>query len=360
MDGYRLFRQAAADSKLASVVARIEAGYCEHSPKGVHLLYFCDATASNKKLNDQLKIETRGEGGFVVIAPSSFLHDSTLKQYALVSGSLSSIARISPDERELLHSMIRQLHGPTLAQFSMNNGGTTLNTIAEGGRNSALTSLAGSMRRRGMSGQALAAALRAENQARCNPPLPDHEVEAIVRSVTKYPLASSPDPAAPIDWKAPGPLPAGMPVVPVLAPLQLLPPRLGDWVSDQAHRLQCPPDYPAVGLLVALSSVIGGRLCIRPKQLDNWTVVPNLWGMVIGRPSTLKTPAVAAALAPLKELEATAQAAYQADLLKYQAAQMAHELALGHTKKQATNKNGVRISAIVDGQIRLMVDGVSE
>ncbi|BCF95567.1 hypothetical protein PPGU19_001360 [Paraburkholderia sp. PGU19] len=337
-DGYQLFRQTASGSELGELIGRIEAGYCELSPKGVHLLYFCDHVGRNQKLNDELKIETRGRGGFVVVAPSCFADQQGQKHYQVRSGALASIVRILPAERERLHSYIRAL-GVRKHSTESSAEKTGAVKIAQGGRNSELTSLAGSMRSRGMSCEALAAALHAENKARCHPPLPDHEVEAIARSVSRYPHGHQPGAAASIIWKAPEPLPSGLPSVPLFDAATLLPSGLAEWVIDTAYRLQCPPDYAAVGLMVALSSVIGGRICIRPKQLDTWTVTPNLWGMIIGRPSTLKSPALAAALAPLKELDASAQAAYEAQMQTYHAAQMAHDLALGNAKRQVTKGN---------------------
>lgn len=59
-------------------------------------------------------------------------------------------------------------------------------TIPEGQRNSTLTSLAGSMRRRGMTAEAIQSALSVENKDRCRPPLDDKEVRKIVESVCKY------------------------------------------------------------------------------------------------------------------------------------------------------------------------------
>src|SRR5207245_18530 len=47
-------------------------------------------------------------------------------------------------------------------------------------------SLAGSMRRRGMGAEAIAAALKVENATRCRPPLPESEVEAIAASIARY------------------------------------------------------------------------------------------------------------------------------------------------------------------------------
>jgi hypothetical protein len=58
--------------------------------------------------------------------------------------------------------------------------------ILEGGRNDKLTSLAGSMRCRGMTQTAIEAALLAENAERCNPPLTDDEVRGIAKSVARY------------------------------------------------------------------------------------------------------------------------------------------------------------------------------
>jgi putative DNA primase/helicase len=60
--------------------------------------------------------------------------------------------------------------------------------ISEGSRNAHLTSLAGSMRRRGMgSVKAMEAALLEENTQRCSPPLGKDEVKTIARSVGRYP-----------------------------------------------------------------------------------------------------------------------------------------------------------------------------
>jgi hypothetical protein len=58
--------------------------------------------------------------------------------------------------------------------------------IAEGGRNNALASLAGSMRRRGMSQSAITAALMEVNDEQCRPPLDDGDVRRIAQSVCRY------------------------------------------------------------------------------------------------------------------------------------------------------------------------------
>jgi hypothetical protein len=59
--------------------------------------------------------------------------------------------------------------------------------IPEGRRNSTLVSLAGTMRRRGMSASEILPGLRAVNDARCVPPLEDDEVSQIAKSIGRYP-----------------------------------------------------------------------------------------------------------------------------------------------------------------------------
>jgi hypothetical protein len=62
----------------------------------------------------------------------------------------------------------------------------TAEDIAEGIRNSYLTSLGGSMRKRGSSYEAIVSALLAENKTRCKPPLPESEVKRIAKSIARY------------------------------------------------------------------------------------------------------------------------------------------------------------------------------
>lgn len=109
----------------------------------------------------------------------------------------------------------------------------------------------------------------------------------------------------PIDvWPEPTPLPDALPPVDAFD-AELLPVALRGWVMDIAHRMQCPPDFPAVAALVALSSLIGARAVIQPKAKDDWQVVPNLWGNLVGRAGVKKSPALGEALRPLNRLQAT-------------------------------------------------------
>jgi putative DNA primase/helicase len=106
-------------------------------------------------------------------------------------------------------------------------------------------------------------------------------------------------------WPDPTPLPNALPAVHAFD-AELLPHALRAWVMDVAHRMQCPPDFPAVGAIVAISSLIGARAVVQPKCRDDWRVVPNLWGMVIGRPGVMKSPSLSEVLKPLNRLQSEA------------------------------------------------------
>lgn len=68
------------------------------------------------------------------------------------------------------------------SQVTVDRGGL----IPEGQRNATLTSIAGTMQRRGISESAITAALLTENKERCDPPLADDEVLGIAKSVSRY------------------------------------------------------------------------------------------------------------------------------------------------------------------------------
>lgn len=117
----------------------------------------------------------------------------------------------------------------------------------------------------------------------------------------------------------PQPLPAGLsPAMPWDD--DLLPEALRGFVRDAADRTQCPPDFVAVALVVAIGAVVGRKRTVHPKQRDDWEVVPNPWGCIIGRPSAMKTPAMKQALRPLSALEAREREKHREAVTEHKAA----------------------------------------
>ena len=70
-----------------------------------------------------------------------------------------------------------------------------------------------------------------------------------------------------------------------------LPSPLKEYVEDVSQRMPCAPEFVAVPLLVVLGSLIGTTAQLQMRQQDtNWRVVPNLWGLLVGPPSSRKSP----------------------------------------------------------------------
>ncbi|MBB6087388.1 YfjI family protein [Wenzhouxiangella marina] len=145
--------------------------------------------------------------------------------------------------------------------------------------------------------------------------------------------------ARPVDWPEAEPLPDGLPDVPTIDEA-LLPATLKPWVMDIAERVSCPPDFPAVGAMVSLAAVVGRQIAIRPQRQDDWTVVPNLWGAIVGRPGLLKTPALAEMLKPLYRLEVEAREQFEQAVKEHEADKMVSAQARKHAEAEV--KKAVR------------------
>ena len=123
------------------------------------------------------------------------------------------------------------------------------------------------------------------------------------RTVPEAQGSISQEVAESLTWDQPKELKAELLPVKPLDPT-MLPDSMRDYITDIAERMDnSPPDYVAVGVMVALATLIGRKLSILPKQHDTWLVVPNLWGAAIGRPSAKKTPSLTSAMAPLHTFE---------------------------------------------------------
>jgi Protein of unknown function (DUF3987) len=125
-------------------------------------------------------------------------------------------------------------------------------------------------------------------------------------------------------WPKREPINAELKPVPPFDPA-LLPEALRAWIMDEAERMPCPRDFIAAAAIVMISSIVGARCGVRPKSHDSWIVVPNLWGGVVGLPSTKKSPAIGAAMKPLFHLIEIIQKIYENELHEYAIKNAIHE-----------------------------------
>jgi hypothetical protein len=120
---YQAYKALAVEYGLADIVEKIESGYLEYTPHGVHWPYRCEVISGNDKLarrpekvphpktgelidGAKTLIETRGNGGYIIVAPTygSVNPDGV---YELKRGSIATIATITPDERAMLLDLAR-------------------------------------------------------------------------------------------------------------------------------------------------------------------------------------------------------------------------------------------------------------
>lgn len=108
--------QLLTEAQVGDAWKRITNGYLELSPKeGLHVLYLVDGIVSgNTKLastsDGEPLIETRGEGGYCVVAPSGGKAHPNGKSWKLINGGPSTIATITAKERDTIHAVLRSFN----------------------------------------------------------------------------------------------------------------------------------------------------------------------------------------------------------------------------------------------------------
>jgi hypothetical protein len=144
---------------------------------------------------------------------------------------------------------------------------------------------------------------------------------------------AAPPPRESEDWPDPRDIKSGLEPVPSFDP-NVLPEVLRPWLEDIADRMQAPLEYVVVPAMVMCGSLIGNKIALRMKELDDWDEVGNLWGMTVGRPGYLKTPAASEVFKPLRRAALKANEAYASASKTYEMSREIYE----KKKKDAINK----------------------
>ena len=156
--------------------------------------------------------------------------------------------------------------------------------IVAGARNSTLTSLAGTMRRRDFSATAIRIALLEENRSRCAPPLDKAEVNKIARSVSRYepeaviagPTNGESTDAADIELLASPSPPEPYFFRPSFPPVHFV----TNYITYASSRTDAPHEFHEGAALVLLANATPGiraTLSAYPNGLPT-----NLYGLFIG------------------------------------------------------------------------------
>lgn len=155
--------------------------------RGHHLIYRTSLPI-RPKVAVREHVDLRGPGSYIVVPPSLHVSGVHYEWVVPIEGGIADApAWVMRTSRSSTPSRERA---------------TDSSPIPEGERNSTLTSLAGSMRRPGMTVSEIEAALLRANADRCRPPLPEAEVRAIAASIGRRPPGPSRVGIRPSSWSA--------------------------------------------------------------------------------------------------------------------------------------------------------------
>lgn len=167
---------------------------------GSHYYFRLPAVPTKNLVGFRPGLDIRTTGGYVIAPPS--IHASG-QRYEWDAGAHPDdvpLADVPDWLLELITAEPRGVASPSSPAAVLPD------RIPDGQRNNMLFSLAGSMRRRGASESAILAALRAENDERCDPPLGEDELRKLARGIGRYTAAQ----AAPYRWAPGGASPSDM------------------------------------------------------------------------------------------------------------------------------------------------------
>lgn len=258
-------------------------------------------------------LDIRGAGGYVVAPPSVHVSGGVYKWLRDPRGGLADLPQ------HILEKLIEK-PAPVKANAPVNG------IIPKGQRDNTLTSLAGTMRRRGMTEGTILAALREENK-RCEEPLSDGDLQRIARSIgRKEPgqLISRPK-CEPLHLEQAVPF-----------PVDALPQPAARFVDGAARAIGCDPSFVALPLLTGLASAIGNTRRIQLKR--RWTEPAVVWGAIVADSGTLKSPAEEQGLRPVRKRQHAAMQRYAEEVKRYCVEFAQYEKELAAWKKSSKDK----------------------
>ena len=367
---YEEFREAARECGLADVVERIETSYLEKTPgDGIHWLYLTDEVRGNTKLartpaptetnphGVKVLIETRGENGFVIIAPTGGSVHPSGRPYVLTRGGLDSVVTLTGEERDALWDLARSFDAmPRPAAESTEKGrpsfegdvrpgdafeqGTTWEEIlGDAGWSRVYARGETTYWRRPGKSEGTSATTNHNGSGllyvfSSSTPFPAEKsytkfaayaflnhggnFSEAARSLqkkgfgtsgrssttaTKHGTKSSrqenriEEEPGDQEWKLPR-----LSEVPFAEPFPIcsLPPPVAECIQAIAAAIGCPVDFAGTSALIVAGAAIGrsASLLIKP----NYFATASLYGMAVGNPSSGKTPSLKTVAAPLVKI----------------------------------------------------------
>ena len=209
---------------------------------------------------------------------------------------------------DLIEEFLRGV--PKLAAKGAEPGGGTGNDdgkVRTGGRHHHIARAFGLLNTRGLSVDAIEAALVAENESVCEPPLDQSEVRVLAHDL--YERYQKQHGQAADDWPVPVPLDDEARLA---FPTNLLPAVQADVVEAVSEAFQAPPDLAVVMSSAAVAAAVAKRVRVQIKA--GWEEPLNVYFGAALKPGEAKSPVAARLVGPLQQLEQEQQDEYRRDL----------------------------------------------
>ena len=115
-------------------------------------------------------------------------------------------------------------------------------------------------------------------------------------------------------------------------PVHTLPAPICTYVDAASRAIGCDPSFIALPLLASLARAIGNKTVIRLKR--TWVEPAIIWGAIIGKSGTHKTPAMQTALRFIERLQSESFANHSEDLSRFELESQQYERDLARWKKR--------------------------
>lgn len=312
------------------IVSSIEGPVCATGREGggFHIYFRHPDYPTTNTVRRLPGLDGRGEGGYVVAPPS--VHHSGKVYHFMEGFGLQRPLPLLPDElRPLFSSQQTETQSP-YGEAALKREVEAVRMAPEGQRNATLNQAAFNL------GQLVALAELQQSTVEQELGLAA-QAAGLTQNETRATIASGldagilhprkrgarrereSDTGSPSDF-----LPLDMAVLggtrshPPQFPVEVFGPRLAEWCRTAANGAGAPVDYVAGALLGVCSALIGNARRVAPRS--SWIEPSHLWVMLVGDPSSGKTPGMRPVLDLLLPIERQLERQFRTEMEEYERA----------------------------------------